>query len=88
MLDEVKSYLKITWDYEDGDIERCMRNGKARLENLAGTLINFETDYDAQSLLFDYCRYAYNSALEYFEANFAKEILSLQLRLAVNKNEG
>lgn len=34
----------------------------------------------AVSLLLDYCRYAYGNALEYFEENFAKELLRLQLQ--------
>jgi hypothetical protein len=33
----------------------------------------------AVSLLLDYCRYAYNNALEYFEENFRAQILRLQL---------
>ena len=36
----------------------------------------------AASLLLDYCRYSYNNASEYFEENFAREILRLQLQVA------
>jgi len=31
-------------------------------------------------LLLDYCRYVYNNASEYFEENYSKEILRLQLQ--------
>ena len=34
----------------------------------------------AVSLLLDYCRYVYNNASEYFEENFSKELLRLQLQ--------
>ncbi len=36
------------------------------------------------TLLLDYCRYAYNNASEYFEENFQKEILRLQLKTGVS----
>jgi len=39
----------------------------------------------AASLLLDYCRYVYNNASEYFEQNFAREILRLQLQVAVEE---
>lgn len=37
----------------------------------------------ARSLLFDFVRYAYNNASEYFEENFREEILRLQLMTGV-----
>ena len=37
----------------------------------------------AASLLLDYCRYVHNNASEYFEENFARELLRLQLTTAV-----
>ena len=39
----------------------------------------------AASLLLDYCRYSYNNASEYFEENFAREILRLQLQVATEE---
>jgi hypothetical protein len=39
----------------------------------------------AASLLLDYCRYSYNNASEYFEENFAREILRLQLQVAAEE---
>lgn len=38
----------------------------------------------AAALLLDYCRYVYNNASEYFEENFKKEILRLQLMTGVS----
>lgn len=83
MLEEIKSYLKITWSDEDADIQSMIDRGKKRLEGLAGAALDFSVAGLAQELLFDYCRYAYNNALEYFEENFENEILRLQLKTGV-----
>lgn len=83
MLEEVKSYIKITWDDEDATIQSIIDRGQSNLNELAGAELDFETEGQARSLLFDYCRYAYNNALEYFEENFQKEILRLQLQTGV-----
>lgn len=83
MLEEVKEYLKITWDDEDNSLTNMIERGKNNLEELTGTTLDFTANNQAKSLLLDYCRYAYNSALEYFEENFYKEITRLQLSEAV-----
>lgn len=83
MLDEVKGYLKVTWDDEDEDIARLIAQGEAVLEELAGAELDFQSEGLARSLLFDNVRYAYNNASEYFEENFAKQILRLQIMTSV-----
>lgn len=83
LLKEVKEYLKITWDDEDNYLQGIIDRGKANLQELTGTELNYKTEGQPKALLFDYCRYAYNNALEYFEDNFSKEILRLQLVEAV-----
>lgn len=83
MLQEVKDYLKITWDDEDSSLQGIIDRGKNNLQELTGTELDFMIEGQAKSLLLDYCRYAYNNALEYFEENFHKEILRLQLMEAV-----
>lgn len=83
MLESVKKYLRITWKSEDDDIERMIERGKSQIERLTGTSIDFEEDLVAQDLLFDYCRYSYNNALEYFEDNFKSQILALQIHEAI-----
>jgi len=84
LLEQVKSYLKVTWDDEDTDITRLINRGKGKLQALVGAELDFETEGQARSLLFDYCRYAYNNASEYFEENFRSEILRLQLMTGVS----
>lgn len=83
MLQAVKDYLKITWDDEDTAITDLITRGKKQLEGLAGAELDFDSEGLARSLLFDYCRYAYNNASEYFEENFQQEILRLQLQVGV-----
>ena len=85
MLQKVKAYLKITWDDEDTAITDLITRGKKKLEGLAGAELDFDTEGLACSLLFDYCRYVYNNASEYFEENFAGEILRLQLQTGVDQ---
>ena len=83
MLQEVKGYLKITWEHEDGYLQGIVSRGKNYLQDLTGTIMDFEEDGQPKALLLDYCRYAYNNALEYFEENFQREIVRLQLKEAV-----
>lgn len=79
LLEAVKDYLKITWDDEDVAIQGIIDRGQAYLENLTGTDLDFDTEGQPRALLLDYCRYAYNNALEYFEENFRPQLLRLQL---------
>lgn len=83
LLQAVKDYLRITWDDEDAHIEGIIARGKAYLNSLTGTALDFDADGQPRSLLLDYCRYVYNNASEYFEENYSREILRLQLQVAV-----
>lgn len=82
MLQELKDYLKITWDNEDAYLQNIINRGQEYLKDLTGTELDFNTEGQAKSLLLDYCRYYYNNALEYFEDNFQKQIVRLQLKEA------
>jgi hypothetical protein len=84
VLQVLKDYLKITWNDEDTAITDLITRGKKKLEGLAGAELDFDTEGLARSLLFDYVRYAYNNASEYFEENFQQEILRLQLKTGVS----
>ena len=87
MLQEIKNYLKITWDDEDATITELINRGKAKLNELVGAELDFEAEGQARSLLFDYVRYAYNNASEYWEENYQHEILRLQLMISVSMLE-
>lgn len=84
MLDDIKDYLKITWDDEDDYLTSLISRGQTKLNELTGAELDFETEGLARSLLFDYVRYAYNNATEYFEENYQHEILRLQLMTGVS----
>lgn len=84
MLDDIKDYLKITWDDEDDYLTSLISRGQTKLNELTGAELDFETEGLARSLLFDYVRYAYNNATEYFEENYQHEILRLQLLTGVS----
>lgn len=83
MLQELKDYLRISWNDEDVLLEATIVKGKAYLEDITGVTLDFEQTRE-KSLLLDYCRYSYNNASEYFEENFKSELLRLQLKSAVN----
>ncbi len=87
MLQEIKNYLKITWDDEDATITELINRGKAKLNELVGAELDFEAEGLPRSLLFDYVRYAYNNASEYWEENYQHEILRLQLMISVSMLE-
>lgn len=83
LLSEVKGILRITWDDEDKNLRGIIERGQHYIEDLTETKLEFESNNQAKSLLLNYCRYDYNSALEYFEDNFLKEIIRLQLKEGV-----
>lgn len=83
LLAEVTNMLKLTWDDDDIHLREMIERGKYYLEDLTGTSLDFTKNNQAKSLLLNYCRYDYNSSLEYFEDNFCKEIYRLQLREGV-----
>lgn len=83
MIEELKDYLKITWNSEDSYLQSIITRGKEYLKDLTGTEINFEEEGPAKSLLLDYCRYYYNNSVEYFEDNFQKQIVRLQYKEAI-----
>lgn len=85
MLQEVKAYLKITWDDEDVALSSLIERGKGYLSKLIGTPLDFEVDDMPQQLLLDYCRYARNNALEFYQQNFGQDILLLSLNKGIEE---
>lgn len=85
LLDLVKDHLKITWDDEDILLINILERAEKSLNALMGVELNYNIPGPAQELLLERCRYDYNNALEYFEQNFAREILRLQLQVAAEE---
>lgn len=74
LLNEVKAYLKITWDEEDIEINSLIKRGIGYLSNLAGTTPDFNEDGLPKQLLLDFCRYVRNNSFEYFQENFKSDL--------------
>ena len=87
LLKEVKDYLKITWNDEvtNSNITKFILQGIETINGLVGVDIDYDKDLESRSLLKDYCRYARHYSLEYFEDNFQKTILRLQINYAVKE---
>ena len=82
LLEQLKERLKITWDDEDTLLINMLERAEKSLNALMGVELNYNIPGPAQELLLERCRYDYDNALEYFEQNFAREILRLQLQVA------
>lgn len=85
LLDDILNALDITFDDEAtrNKIKDIMQRGKARLEQLAGTKIDFAKDMIARELLFSYCRYGRSNAIEQFEHDFSCQLTAFALEAAV-----
>ncbi len=81
LLIELKNNLLITWEDEQTDLKcrNSLDKAKGQINSLVGSEIDFEKDLFARSLLLNCARYHYNNVSEFFEDNFQKEILRLQL---------
>ena len=84
LLDDVKSYLHVSWEEDDDLIRGYIRRGQSRLNNIAGYELDYQAEGLPRALLLDYCRYANAQALEVFEQNFASELLTLHMDTQVN----
>lgn len=80
LLDDIKNYLDITWDDEatNQKISGLIASGVVYLNNKNGAEADYTADGAARTLLFDYVRYARDSALDVFENNFKSQILAMQ----------
>lgn len=87
LLGAVKNYLNITWDDEttDAKISGLIAAGREYLDNKIGDIGDYETAGMRQMLLFDFVRYARDSALDVFENNYLALLLGQQSQKAVNE---
>ena len=85
LLNEVKDRIKT--DDEDETVNGLIEMGKKYLCRLTGTTLDFDADDLPKQLLLDYCRYTVNNALEFFEGNFAADILFLSLQEGIKTME-
>ncbi|BAK15848.1 gp7 [Solibacillus silvestris StLB046] len=80
LLAEFKERMKLS-DDEDGNLTRILSASVEDLTDKCG-LYDLHTSARFKELVFERSRYAYNDALEYFNANFLTQINSLALSRA------
>ncbi|MPQ45281.1 hypothetical protein, partial [Clostridium tarantellae] len=80
-------YLNITFEDKDSILNGFLESGKIYLNNIAGVSLEFNTNSYNKNLLFEYCRYIYNNAFEYFEPNFKGPLIQLQIQNVVSEND-
>lgn len=80
LLSDVKNYLDITWDDEatDKKFSGLIAGGMAYLDKKLGETGDYLSDGLPRTLLFEYVRYARDSALDVFENNYLSMILAMQ----------
>lgn len=85
LLADVKVYCGITWDdpATDRKIEILTGAGMAYLDGKHGGEADYLNDGMPRTLLFEYVRYARDSALDVFEINYRSMLLSMQSDKAV-----
>lgn len=82
MVDKIKNYLDMTWELTPAENEKLtgiIEQGRFYLDHIAGQAQDYEVSGQAMALLKDYVRYVRSNALDEFQANYAPELLTLQM---------
>ena len=87
LLADLKMTLRIDGNDDDQNLTQMLIRSMSRLDDLAGQGVFYTQDEFAKELLFNRIRYDYNSALEYWDDNFAEPILAFTLRYGVIAND-
>lgn len=85
LLEQVKSYLNFTWEdnAKEQRIVEYINSSIAYLQEVAGTGIDFTTDYLARDLLFNRVLYMDSQALDDYQKNYNGMLLELKIKYAV-----
>ena len=88
LLADVKNYLNITWEDKatDGKIRGLIASGSVYLDGKGGAAMDYETDGEPRTLLFEYVRYMRDGAQDVFENNYLARILAMQNERAVGRH--
>ncbi len=80
LLDDIKTYLDITWDDEQTNrrITGLIEDGVAYLDDKLGEAGDYLSPGYPRTLLKEYVRYARDAALDVFENNYQSLILAMQ----------
>jgi hypothetical protein len=86
LLQEFKERMHISHDIEDANLKRLLSFSVVDLTAKCGPFDLIENENEkAKELVFERTRYAYNDALEFFDANFLSLITSLGISLALEE---
>lgn len=85
LIDDVKTYLGITWSdpHTDSNVTGILARAQSKICDYAGVQLDFNTESSEKQLLLDLCRYIYNNASEDFEGNYKHELVMLRAEHAV-----
>lgn len=80
LLADVENYINITWQDTDTDnkISNLIASASTYLDSKRGSSSDYTADGLPRTLLFEYVRYARDSALDVFETNYRSMILAMQ----------
>lgn len=75
-LEDVKNELDITYDdpQTDRKLTGIMRRAESKIRKYTGIDEETELNPEEDELIINYCRYAFNNALEMFETNYQHAI--------------
>ena len=87
LLAAAENYLNITWKDQATDDKVCglIASGTAYLDLKGGGVLDYEADGMPRTLLLEYVRYGYSSALDVFETNYMNQILTMRHERLVEK---
>lgn len=87
LLAAAENYLNITWNDQTTDDKVCglIASGTAYLDLKGGGVLDYEADGMPRTLLLEYVRYGYSSALDVFETNYMNQILTMRHERLVEK---
>lgn len=85
LIDEVKTYLDITWSdpHTDDKITGIIARAKAKISDYAGIAVgqlDLSEESSEKQLFLDLCRYIYNNASEDFEDNYRADLIMLRAK--------
>ena len=88
LLSDIKNHIDITWEDEatNKKIRNLTAQGMVYLNGKYGEEADYSVDGSPRTLLFEYVRYARDSALDVFENNYRAQILAMQNDKAVERH--
>lgn len=80
LLSDIKNSLNITWSdpATDSNVSNWIASGMAYINGKYGEEADYTVDGAPRTMLFEYCRYTRDSALDVFENNFQSMLLGMQ----------